>query len=161
MLRRRARRDDAGGICAVYTPIVERTAISFETVAPSPAEMEARIASVLDTHDWRVAEADGIIAGYAYASAHRSREAYRYSAEVSAYVHEDYRGRGLGAALYHDLFESLETLGFHALFAGVALPNPPSIALHRALGFRSIGVFAEVGFKFDAWHDVSWWQRRL
>ena len=157
---RRARPGDAGGIRAIYAPIVERTAISFETVPPTLVETERRIASALDTHDWRVAEIDGRIVGYAYGTPHRAREAYRHSAEVSAYVHEEHRGRGLAAALYRELFESLRERGFHALLAGIALPNAPSIALHRSLGFTSVGTFEEVGFKLGAWHDVSWWQRR-
>ena len=157
---RRARPEDAEGIHAIYAPIVERTAISFETVPPTPADMELRIASALDTHDWRVVEIDGEIAGYAYGSQHRAREAYRRSAEVSAYVHERHRGRGLAAKLYHELFESLRERDFHSLLAGIALPNAPSIALHRSLGFMPIGTFEEIGFKLGAWHDVSWWQRR-
>ena len=158
---RRARPEDADGILAIYAPIVERTTISFETVAPTRGEIERRITAVLETHDWLVAEADGTIAGYAYATAHRPRGAYRHSAEVSAYVHEAHRGKGLATALYLALFESLEARGFHALFAGVALPNAPSVALHRALGFTAVGVFSEVGFKFDAWHDVAYLQRMI
>ena len=158
---RRARPADAEAVLAIYAPLVERTAISFEELAPTPDEMAARIESALATHEWLVAEIDGELAGYAYATGHRARAAYRFSVEVSAYVHEAHRGRGVGAALYRALFEALGERGFRAAFAGIALPNEPSVALHRSAGFEPIGTFAEVGWKLGAWHDVSWWRRRL
>ena len=158
---RRARADDADAVLEVYAPIVTGTTISFETEPPTRDEMAARIASALATHDWLVAERDGAFAGYAYATAHRARAAYRRSVEVSAYVHGAHRGCGVGGALYLALFEALRARGFHAAFAGVALPNGPSEALHRSVGFSRIGVFEEVGFKLGEWRDVAWWQRRL
>ena len=80
---------------------------------------------------------------------------------MSAYVAPDQQGQGIGRALYRALFEQLRTRGFHQAFAGIALPNQASISLHQSVGFESIGVFREVGRKFDRWHDVSWWQRAL
>lgn len=152
---------DAKQILAIYHPIVEETNISFETDPPSYEEMSRRIGNTLATHEWLVAyDGDGI-AGYAYASQYRPRQAYRFSVETTAYVHERCRGRGVGKSLYEALFSSLESLGFHSAYAGVALPNPASIALHQAVGFESVGVFQDAGFKFEKWHDVSWWQRKV
>ena len=158
---RSARSDDAAAIQAIYAPIVESTAISFEEVPPSIPEMAARIALTLQERPFLVAERDGRVVGYAYAERHRARPAYRWSVDVSAYVAEAARGLGVGRMLYGALLPALTSRGFHAAFAGVALPNPASIALHRAAGFQPVGVYREVGYKLGRWHDVSWWQRLL
>ena len=84
----------------IYRPIVEETAISFELVVPTVEDFAARIEEVVGTHDWLVADADGAIAGYAYAYSHRAREAYQRSAEVSVYLHPDYQGQGLAKELH-------------------------------------------------------------
>jgi phosphinothricin acetyltransferase len=92
---------------------------------------------------------------------HRSRPAYRFSVEVSVYLDEAGRGRGLGRRLMTTLIDELASRRFNVALAGTTLPNPASIALFKSLGFEEIGVFREVGFKFGVWHDVSWWQKRL
>ena len=158
---RQAATDDAAGIVEIYRPIVENTAVSFEVAVPSVADIASRIESILASHQWLVAEVEGDIAGYAYASPHRAREAYRYATEVSAYVHPDHQQRGLARDLYTALFEAVRELGYHGAYAAITLPNEASIALHQSCGFTEIGTFHEVGYKFDAWHDVSWWQRRI
>jgi phosphinothricin acetyltransferase len=129
--------------------------------APTVAEMRATIEQTLATHPWLVAEEDGLVVGYACGSAHRSRPAYRWSAEVSVYIDVRWHRRGAGRALYTALLVDLRERGFHAAFAGVTLPNPASVALHEAMGFTPIGVFHEVGWKSGAWRDVGWWELRL
>ena len=161
MVIRQASAKDAAAMLDIYRPIVENTATSFELAVPTVEEFRARIERVVATHEWLVADIDGDLAGYAYASAHRAREAYQYSAEVSVYIHPRDRGQGLAKGLYSSLFESLRNLGFHSAYAAIALPNDSSIALHKACGFTEIGTFREVGYKHGAWHDVSWWQRRI
>jgi len=146
---------------AIYRSIVEDTAVSFELVPPTSEDICRRIQSVLVRHEWLVAESENGLDGYAYASEYRPREAYKYSTETTVYIAQDCRGQGLGRALYQSLIKSLASLGFRRAYAGIALPNEASIALHRSLGFEHIGVFNEAGFKFDRWHDVSWWQRRV
>jgi L-amino acid N-acyltransferase YncA len=158
---RKATAADAAAVQAIYAPIVEHTAISFEEEPPTAAEMARRIADYSATHAFLVAEIGGEVVGYAYGSPHRARAAYRHSAEVSAYVAEDARRTGVGRALYTELLAILTEQGFHAAFAGIALPNPGSVALHEAVGFTPIGVFHQVGFKFGGWHDVGWWERLL
>ena len=96
--------------------------------------------------------------GYAYASAHRARAAYQWSADVSAYVHQAARRRGVGQALYTSLFQILFEQGFYNAYAGITLPNPASVRLHESLGFKLVGVYQQVGYKLGAWHDVGWWQ---
>lgn len=158
---RRGTRADAPGVGSIYTPVVTDTAISFETMPPNEAELAQRIEHCNRTHAWLVAEAGGPLAGYAYGTAHRAREAYRFSVETSVYVHPAHQGRGVGAALYARLFQELAELGYFHAFAAVTLPNDASTRLHASVGFRRIGTFPRVGFKFGRWHDVSWWHKML
>src|SRR4051812_1705742 len=152
---------DAEAIAAIYRPIVLDTAISFETVPPGPAEMERRIAATLEIAPWLVYEEQGKLGGYAYGSRHRERAAYQWSVDVSVYVDEAHRRRGIGRALYTALFPLLRLQGFHAAHAGVTLPNAASVALHESLGFVPVGIYRGVGYKLGAWYDVGWWQLSL
>jgi len=160
-LIRAATTADAAAIQAIYAPVVEHTAISFEETPPSVAEMAARIEAVMKDYPYLVAELDGQVAGYAYASQHRTRAAYRTSVDVSVYIAEGARRSGVGRALYGKLLPELSGRGFHAAFAGIALPNEGSIALHESMGFTPLGIYREVGRKLGKWHDVGWWQRLL
>jgi L-amino acid N-acyltransferase YncA len=154
--------DDAAAVAAIYAPVVAETTISFEFVPPSAEEMRARIAATLERLPWLVSlDAGGRVDGYVYAGRHRERAAYQWAVDVSAYVREDARGTGVGKRLYGALFEALRKLGYCQAFAGIALPNAASVALHEAMGFAPLGVYRNVGFKFDRWHDVGWWQKEL
>jgi phosphinothricin acetyltransferase len=153
---------DAPAIHAIYEPIVSSTVISFELDMPSVDEMTTRIATTLERFPWLVSEDEtGEVDGYVYASRHRERAAYRWAVDVTAYVRADRRGRGIGKRLYLRLFDELVALGYCQAFAGIALPNAPSIALHESVGFEYLGVYRNVGYKLGAWHDVGWWQRGL
>ena len=162
MSLRLARAEDAEAIAAIYGPIVAGTAISFELAPPSPPEMRSRIESTLQRLPWLVSlDGRGRVNAYAYASRHRERAAYQWSVDTTVYVRQDSRGRGIGRDLYLALFEELVNLGYYQAFAGIALPNAPSVALHEAVGFKPLGVYRNVGFKLGRWHDVGWWQRTL
>jgi L-amino acid N-acyltransferase YncA len=152
---------DAEAIAAIYRPIVEATTISFESVAPTAEDVARRIADTTTTHPWLVCERGGQIAGYAYASPHRTRAAYRWSVDTSVYVAREHQRAGVGRGLYVSLFAILAAQGYFTAYAGIALPNPASIALHESVGFTRIGVYRRVGFKHGAWHDVGWWQLTL
>jgi L-amino acid N-acyltransferase YncA len=153
---------DAPGIAAIYAPFVERTATSFEMEPPSAAEMAGRLRAGLAHAPWLVeASAGGDVLGYAYASRHRDRAAYRWSVDTSVYVAEAARRKGIARALYQALFALLRAQGFYTAHAGISLPNPASVGFHEALGFRPVGVYRAVGFKLGAWHDVGWWQLPL
>jgi len=158
---RPATEGDAPALLEIYRPFVETSAVSFETVAPTAEEFASRIARSLHGWQWLVAEWAGRCLGYAYGSSHRERPAYRWSAEVSAYVHPGHHRQGIGRALYRRLFEDLAGMGFCNAYAGITLPNESSVALHTGVGFESVGVFRRVGWKFGAWHDVAWFQRPL
>lgn len=161
MLLRFASLRDAEAVAAIYAPVVRTTAISFEAVPPAPEEMRARIAGQPADKPWIVSEVDGAVAGYAYASTFRARAAYRFGAEVTVYVAERARRRGVGRALYRALMRLLTSQGYRRAFAGITLPNDASVALHRALGFTAAGVVHAAGFKFDRWHDVGFFEREL
>ena len=162
MVIRLANPADADGVQRIYAPVVRETPISFEWEPPSTPEMRDRIAATLrDDLPWLVCADDDRCHGYAYAARHRARAAYRWSVEVSVYIHPQSRRRGVGRALYASLFAVLELQGFQNAYAGATLPNPGSVGLHTAVGFREIGVYTNVGFKHGAWHDVIWWHRPL
>ncbi len=152
---------DAAGVQAIYAPIVATTPISFEVEPPAVEEMARRMARTVPAHPWLVAEDQGQLAGYAYAGPHRSRAAYRWSVDVSAYVHPGWQRRGVGRSLYTALLAVLALQGYREACAGITLPNPASVGLHQALGFVPVGVYRRVGWKLGAWHDVGWWQRSL
>ena len=147
---------DAVVLREIYRPYVETTAISFELEVPTVAEFEQRIEAALQGWSWLVAEVDSEPVGYAYGTAHRARQAYRYSVETSAYVHENHQRRGIARLLYTRLIDELRARGFGNAYAGITLPNDASVAFHRSIGFEPIGVFPKVGRKFGRWHDVAW-----
>jgi L-amino acid N-acyltransferase YncA len=152
---------DAQAIVDIYSPYVVSSAISFEVEAPGCDEMARRIQSRLGVLPWLVSDEGGVVQGYAYAAPHGERAAYRWSVDVSVYVAASARRCGVGNALYGRLFSILEAQGYFNAYAGIALPNEPSCGLHEAMGFRPVGVYERVGFKFGRWHDVGWWQLRL
>lgn len=152
---------DAAAVAAIYAPYVTETSISFEETAPSTEEMAARIAKCQTRWQWLVGEVDGVVVGYAYGSQHRERHAYRWSVEVSAYVDPQQHRKGIGRVLYEALLPELADKGFCNAYAGITMPNEPSVKLHTAMGFTSIGIFRSVGWKFGRWHDVAWFQREL
>jgi L-amino acid N-acyltransferase YncA len=156
-----ATENDAAAVARIYDPYVRETAISFEEIPPSPDEMSSRIRKTLSTHPFLVFEDGSSVVGYAYASPHRERPAYRWSADVAIYAAPEAHRRGVGRALYASLLDMLGRQGFHAAFAGITLPNANSVGLHEAMGFEHVGTYGEVGFKLGSWRDVGWWHRRI
>ncbi|HET9315840.1 MAG TPA: arsinothricin resistance N-acetyltransferase ArsN1 family B [Vicinamibacteria bacterium] len=152
---------DAEALLAIYRPFVTDTTVSFELEPPPVEEFAQRIASAQSRWAWLVAEEGGGVAGYAYATSFRPRAAYQWSVEMSAYLDESFRGKGIARALYERLIGILVAKGYCTAYAGITLPNEASVRFHQALGFTAVGVFQRAGRKFGAWHDVSWWQRPL
>ena len=161
VLIRLAQNRDAEPLVAIYRPFVETTAVSFEALPPDGKEMTRRIAETIAAYPWLVCEIDGQVAGYAYATRHRERAAYQWSVDTSVYVASRYWRCGVGRGLYASLFRILTALGFFNAYAGIALPNPASVALHESVGFTPVGVYQRVGYKLGVWHDVGWWQLLL
>jgi L-amino acid N-acyltransferase YncA len=154
---RAATLDDAAAIAAIYAPYVRDTVISFETVPPDEAQMAERIQKILPGLPWLVHEAGGRVTGYAYAGPHRERAAYRWSVDAGIYLDGGAHRQGIGTALYATLLAALRLQGYHRVYGGITLPNAASVGLHEAQGFRPIGIYPEVGYKFGAWRDVGWW----
>ena len=162
---RPARAKDAEAIAAIYAPYVEREIISFEIEAPDARAIAARMAASNGYFPWLVAaageEEDARILGYAYAGRFRDRPAYDYVVETSIYLDQEAKGFGTGRLLYDALIDTLRAQGFTQAIGVISLPNDQSIALHRAVGFRSAGMHRAVGFKFGRWIDVGFWQCEL
>lgn len=146
----------SAAIAAIYAPEVRDGHASFELEPPSPQEMATRIERTLRRTPWLVALADDEVIGYAYAASHRERPGYRWSVDVSTYVAEAWRGRGVGTRLYRALFALLRLQGFVNVYAGIAEPNEGSRRLHRAMGMREVGTYHRVGYKHGGWYDVTW-----
>ena len=153
---------DATRICAIYNHYVAGTTISFEEAPVCASDMAGRIADVAQGGlPWLVLEVEGDVAGYAYATKWRARPAYRHAVETSIYLDPALAGRGHVRRLYARLLDELRARGLHTAIGGIAQPNERSVALHECLGFRKVAHFSEVGFKFERWIDVGYWQLRL
>jgi phosphinothricin acetyltransferase len=150
---------DAAAIAAIYNHYVADTIVTFEEEAVPASEMARRMGELAAAGlPWLVATAGDRVLGYAYANKWRVRRSYRFSVETTVYLDHTATGRGLGAELYTALLAELKTLGAHAVIGGVALPNAASVALHEKLGFQKVAHFREVGWKFNQWIDVAYWE---
>ncbi len=155
---RSARLGDADAIAQIYAHYVSNSAITFEVEPPSAAEIRKRMKSSDGLYPWLVATDGERVLGYAYASQFKARSAYRFSVETTIYLDPAARGHGIGRTLYAKLIDTVEQQGFASAVASVSLPNPASLSLHAALGFRHVGVHRQIGFK-SGWHDVAQLQR--
>ena len=149
---------DAEAVTEIYSPVVEQTHISFETAPPTVEEMARRIRTTVERLPWLVCEYDGHILGYAYASSHKERPAYQWAVDVSVYVDEAWRRKGVASALYESLFALLDVQGLSNAYAVIALPNDQSVAFHESHGFEPVGVYTDVGYKHGEWRDVGHWE---
>lgn len=161
MTIRDARRSDVPAMLAIYAPFVEHTAVSFEYDVPTEAEFARRLEEHQAAFPWLVCEENGTVMGYAYAGRAFERAAYGWNAEISCYLAPELRGRGVGRRLYARIEEILTRLGYYKLFAVVTSANAPSVAFHRALGFRDAACFRNVGYKQGGWYDVLWLEKTL
>jgi len=163
LLIRAATAADIPAITAIYDHAVRHGTASFELEPPDAAEMARRRQTLVDGgFPYLVAEADGALAGYAYAGPYRPRPAYRWSVEDSVYVAPAMHRRGIGATLLRGLIAEAEQRGFRQMIAVIGdSAQTSSIELHRAAGFRMIGAIENVGFKFDRWLDTVLMQRGL
>ncbi|HEY2440738.1 MAG TPA: GNAT family N-acetyltransferase [Solirubrobacteraceae bacterium] len=152
---------DAAACAAIYAPSVTDGVASLEERAPESHEFVDRIRIIQRNHPWLVAEIDGAVAGYAYASRHHERASYRWSADVTVYVSAEHHRRGVGRGLYETLFGLLLRQGIHEACAGITLPNDASVGLHESLGFERVGVYRNIAYKFGSWRSVGWWQKTL
>jgi phosphinothricin acetyltransferase len=160
---RRAVVDDLPALTAIYNHYVEHTVVTFD-VEPFTVEQRREWFDHYATtgpHRLLVGELDGAVAGYATSSQFRVKPGYATSVETTVYCDPSATGRGLGSALYGELFSALAGEGLHRAYAGVALPNDASVRLHERCGFAELGTFHEVGRKLGRWVDVRWFERQL
>ncbi len=161
MLIRNARPADAPTITDIYNHHVLHTVVTFDEEPITAASTVAKIKNVQERLPYLVAEVEGSVVGYAYGGEWKQRKSFLYTTETSIYLGNDFVGQGLGTRLYTELLRQLKDLGFHIAIGGVSLPNPASVRLHEKLGFTPIGTFKEVGWKFQKWIDVGYWQKTL
>ncbi len=153
---------DAAAIARIYNHYIRDTVATFESDTVTATEIAQRIAAIQDAGlPWLLAVDAGAVLGYAYASRWKGRCAYRYSVESTIYLAPGATGRGIGGQLYAAVIEAIRGTGMHVVIGGISLPNDASVRLHEALGFRKIGQFEEVGYKFGRWIDVGYWQLTL
>src|SRR5688572_27081769 len=129
---RLASEEDARDIRDIYGPIIQQTATSFELEIPTEEEFKNRIRKVQNRHLWLVCEHQHKVVAFVYGGTHRERKAYQWTTEVSAYVAEGYKGKGIARALYGALLKGLELQGYRLALAGITVPNHASEAFHRA-----------------------------
>lgn len=153
--------EDTLQITDIYNYYILNTAVTFEKTPIDANIMKGRIEKTQMKYPWLVLEEEGIIQGYAYATDWKPRGAYRHSVETTVYLRNGQSGKGYGSQLYGKLIEVLKQLNVHAVIGGIALPNEGSIALHEKFGFQKVAHFKEVGYKFDKWIDVAYWQLLL
>ena len=158
---RLAKPSDARSLLDIYAPYVENTAITFEYEVPTIEDFAIRIEKTLEKYPYLVAEEDGVVLGYAYASTYYARAAYDWAVELSVYVSQDARGQGVGSKLYDALEDLLDQMGYVHFLACISLPNEASLALHRKRGYQQVAHFSKIGYKFERWHDIVWLQKSL
>ena len=158
---RLAKKRDTKSILEIYKPYITDAPVSFEETVPSEIEFRKRIQKVITEYPWLVCEINNSVVGYAYASNHRDRSCYRWTKEVSVYIHKEYSNRGIAKGLYTSLIEILKIQGVINVLAGITLPNEKSVLFHESLGFKKVGVYTSIGFKFGKWHDSGWWQLKV
>ena len=161
MTLRLATEADAAALVDIYAPFVRDTLVTYECEVPSVETFAARIAGIRGAYPYLVAEADGRIAGYAYAHRYRERAAYDWDAETSIYLDPAYCGRGIGRAMYGALLTLLEMQGVRMALACITLPNPASVGLQEAFGFTRAATFSRIGFKLGQWSDGATYVKRL
>ena len=162
ILVRPAVEEDLRDIAAIYNHEIANSIATFDLEAPTLEHWHLRLTSDHPGNHLLVAvDADEDVVGYAYSWSYRPRPAYNTTRETSIYLDPSVRGKGVGRQLYPALLEAMVKTGVHTAVALVALPNPGSIRLHEACGFEHVGTMREVGYKFDQWIDVAWYQKLL
>lgn len=158
---RMAKKEDAEGMLKIYAPFILHSGITQETELPSVENFQQRIISTLEERPWLVCEAEGEIAGYAYAGKHRDRKGYQWCVETSVYIHERFYRLGAARALYYALIEILKVQDYVNVYAVITLPNDKSVTFHEGFGFSYFTTYKKIGYKLGKWHDVGWWYLQI
>ncbi|MFT3950838.1 MAG: GNAT family N-acetyltransferase [Oscillospiraceae bacterium] len=159
---------DTESLLAIYTPYVMETAVTFDYTVPSAAAFAAKMRKITEKYPFFVAEEDGQIVGYAYASAFKDRAAYNWTVETTIYLSQKSRGKGIGRTLYLALEDALKRQNVLNLNACIAVTTTEdayltnaSVYFHEKLGYRKVAHFSACGFKFGRWYDMIWMEKLL
>jgi len=154
---------DVSALCVIYNHYIQNSTVTFNNTPISEEEMAETIVQAGPDLPWLVWEDPDIgrVTGYAACATWKSRCAYEYSLEVTVYLEPGSCGQGLGTLLYGELLVRVKDAGYHTVLGGISLPNPASVALHEKLGFEKVAHLREVGWKFEQWVDVGYWQKLL
>lgn len=158
MIIRNIKSDDIISVLNIYAPFIANSTVTFENEIPNIDSFTNRIEHYVASFPWLVADVDGKIAGYAYASKYRDREAYQWMVECSIYLDPDFAGKGIAKNLYNALFEILKIQGIYKVFAVIGLPNLKSVSFHEKMGFTWFATYKNVGYKLGKWLNVGWWE---
>lgn len=159
LIIRPAESADGEALAGIYSPYVLNTVVTFDYVPPAGKDFSEKI--IKSRYPFLIAEQDGEILGYAYASRFKDRAAYDWACETSIYLRMDSRGKGIGTRLYESLEEKLKAQNIFTLEACITYPNPESISFHEKRGFKLCAHFHEIGYKFGRWLDVVWMEKSL
>ena len=161
MMTRSATINDAQTIARIYNHYILETTATFQEQPISAEEIAKKIEEHMPDYPWLVFEEQNSILGYAYVTRWKDREAYQYTIESSIYLAPEAAGKQIGSKLYAELIKRLRKTEYHAIIAGIALPNDASVALHEKFGFEKVAHFKETGYKFGKWIDVGYWELML
>ena len=161
--------EDAKELLSIYAYYVEKTAISFEYDVPSIDEFRNRIVTISEKYPYiKAVNDEGLILGYAYANTFKGRSAYDWSVETTVYVRKDMRRTGTGKALYQALEEILSSMGILNMNACIAVTSKEdrhltndSFYFHEKMGFKLVGTFHDIGYKYDTWYDMVWMEKMI
>jgi phosphinothricin acetyltransferase len=162
---RRATFADVPAMLAISNHYALTTPANFAVEPESLESWQVTFNATHEMYPWLVAVDDesrsNEILGFAKASPWKGRCAYEFAAETTVYIRSEHHRRGVGRALYTKLLATMKAQGYMCALGGIALPNDASVALHEACGFTHVGTLRRVGWKFDRWHDVGYWQALL
>ncbi len=158
---RKVTSSDAARIRDIYNYYIANTVMTFETDMLSEENVLQRIRKYTPFYPWYVSEIDGNVIGYAYASEFVERSAYKYTSEITIFIDHKYTRSGSGKVLFTQLIDDMKKLGYAALVSIIAVPNVPSVQLHRSFGFEKVGHLRKVGYKLNHWIDVEYWELLL
>ena len=152
---------DAEQIVAIYNYYVVNSIVTFDQVPFTASDFVEKIETIAAKYPFIVFEENQKVLGYAYANMWRQKPAYKHTVETTVYIDNNAQGRHIGSILYTELLKRLKDQNYHVAIGGLTLPNDPSVRLHEKFGFKQVAHFKEVGFKFDTWLDVGFWQLSL
>ena len=166
MIIREARETDVSDMLAIYAPYVTDTAVTFEYEVPTEEEFHNRLIKVTRKYPWLVAEDDGRVVGYAYASTFKERDAYQWAVETSIYVDGGMKRHGIGFLLHDSLEERLKSQGILNMNACISYIEPEdeyltldSVRFHERQGYKIVAHFHQCGKKFGRWYDMIWMEK--